>query len=213
MTPPIALPPPPPAPDQRPWTDRAGLLDDRARAMGVLARWYMAPHRALLLWLLTVVFALGWALAVSGFQFLVTGEIVEHILGVLFLGLALGATVPSSVGVASGIRRDVFVGARLRDWAALERDPGSLPHWRVSGSALLWLVPSIVLCCLGLVLGAGAAVSDNGAENFSMVLGIAIAFAVAGGLGVAKAIDYYRLVSRELSPARPEDADSGASEG
>jgi len=207
MTPPDALPPPPPAPDLRPWPDRAGLLADRARAMGTLARWYMAPHRALLLWLLTLVFALGWTLAVSGFQFLVTGQIVEHILGVIFLGLALGATVPSSLGLASGIRRDVFVGARLRDWAELGRDPQTLPHWRVSGSALLWLLPSLVLCCLGLVLGASTAMSDLGAETFGVAMGIAVVFAVTGGLGLLKAIGYYRLVNRELSPDDAEGTD------
>ncbi len=200
MTPPIELPPPPPGPDERPWKDRAGLLEERARAMGALARWYLAPHRALLLWLSTLVFALGWSLAVSGFQFLVKGEIIEHVLGVIFLGLALGATVPSSLGVASGIRRDVFVGACLRDWAELERDPQTLPHWRVSGGALLWLGPSIVLACLGLALGGFAVVADIGTESFGTVAGIGIVFAVAGVLGMAKAIDYYRLVSRELRP-------------
>ncbi|WP_262704921.1 MULTISPECIES: hypothetical protein [Streptomyces] len=204
MTPPNELPPPPPAPDERPWTDRAGLLDERARAMGALARWYLAPHRALLLWLSTLVFALGWSLAVSGFQFLVKGEIIEHVLGVIFLGLALGATVPSSVGVASGIRRDVFVGACLRDWAELERDPQSLPHWRVSGGALLWLGPSIVLTCLGLALGGFAVFSDVGTESVGTVAGIGLVFAAAGVLGMAKAIDYYRLVSRELRPLRPD---------
>ncbi|MEU4890815.1 hypothetical protein AB0B12_41300 [Streptomyces sp. NPDC044780] len=200
MTSPNELPSPPPAPDERPWNDRAGLLDERARAMGALARWYLAPHRALLLWLSTLVFALGWTLAVSGFQFLVQGEIIEHILGVIFLGLALGATVPSSLGVISGIRRDVFVGACLRDWAELERDPGTLPHWRVSGGALLWLGPSIVLACLGLVLGGSAVFSDIDTESFGTVAGIGIVFAMAGALGMAKAIDYYRLVSRELAP-------------
>lgn len=200
MTPPIELPPPPPGPDERPWKDRAGLLDERARAMGTLARWYLAPHRALLLWLSALVFALGWTLAVSGFQFLVKGEIVEHVLGVIFLGLALGATVPSSLGVASGIRRDVFVGACLRDWAELERDPETLPHWRVSGGALLWLGPSIVLACLGLALGGFAFFSDIGTESFGTVAGIGVVFAAAGALGMAKAIDYYRLVSRELRP-------------
>jgi hypothetical protein len=200
MTPPSDLPPPPPSPDTRLWSDRAGMLDDRARAMGALARWYLAPHRALLLWLATTVFALGWALAVSGYEFLVTGEAVEHVLGVIFLGLALGATVPSSLGVASGIRRDVSVGARLRDWADLDRDPQTLPRWRVPGSALLWLLPSIVLCCLGPALGASAAVSDDDAENIGMIMGIAVVFATAGALGMAKAIGYYRLVRRELLP-------------
>ncbi|MFD8331742.1 hypothetical protein ACFV42_03625 [Streptomyces solisilvae] len=214
MTPPIELPPPPPGPDERPWKDRAGLLDERARAMGTLARWYLAPHRALLLWLSTLIFALGWSLAVSGFQFLVKGEIVEHILGVIFLGLALGATVPSSLGVASGIRRDVFVGACLRDWAELERDPQTLPHWRVSGGALLWLGPSIVLACLGLALGGFAFFSDISTESFGTVAGIGIVFAAAGALGMAKAIDYYRLVRRELRPhTSGPDADGPDADG
>ncbi|WP_432047716.1 hypothetical protein [Streptomyces asiaticus] len=204
MTPPHELPPPPPAPDERPWKDRAGLLDARARAMGALARWYLAPHRALLLWLSTLVFALGWSLAVSGFQFLVKGEIIEHVLGVIFLGLALGATVPSSLGVVSGIRSDVFVGACLRDWAELERDPRTLPHWRVSGGALLWLGPSIVLACLGLALGGFAVFSDVGTESVGTVAGIGLVFAAAGALGMAKAIDYYRLVGRELRPLRSD---------
>ncbi|MFJ4635719.1 hypothetical protein ACIP69_08615 [Streptomyces hygroscopicus] len=212
MTSPNELPPPPPAPDERPWNDRAGLLDARARAMGALARWYLAPHRALLLWLSTIVFALGWTLAVSGFQFLVKGEIIEHILGVIFLGLALGATVPSSLGVVSGIRRDVFVGACLRDWAELERDPQTLPHWRVSGGALLWLGPSIVLTCLGLVLG-GAAVFTDGGDGFGTEAGIGIVFTAAGGLGMAKAIDYYRLVSRELGPGTGGPETGGAGGG
>ncbi|WP_062009921.1 hypothetical protein [Streptomyces hygroscopicus] len=212
MTSPNELPPPPPAPDERPWNDRAGLLDARARAMGALARWYLAPHRALLLWLSTIVFALGWTLAVSGFQFLVKGEIVEHVLGVIFLGLALGATVPSSLGVVSGIRRDVFVGACLRDWAELERDPQTLPHWRVSGGALLWLGPSIVLTCLGLVLG-GAAVFTDGGDGFGTEAGIGIVFTAAGGLGMAKAIDYYRLVSRELGPGTGGPETGGAGGG
>ncbi|WP_431775482.1 hypothetical protein [Streptomyces cucumeris] len=193
-------PPPPPVPEQGAWGDRAGLLEERARALGTLARWYMAPHRALLLWLSAMVFALGWVLAVSGFQFLVTGELVEHILGVMFLGLSLGATIPSSLGVATGIRRDVVVGGRLRDWARLERDPRTLPLWRVRGGGLLWLLPSVLLSSLGLALGVSTVSAELSPEGFGSLIGIAVVFAAAGGLGLAKAIDYYRLVSRELTP-------------
>ncbi|MEU8822203.1 hypothetical protein [Streptomyces sp. NPDC048636] len=200
MLPSTALPPSPPAPEEGAWADRAGLLEERARAMGALARWYLAPHRALLLWLATMVFALGWVLAVSGFQFLVTGQLVEHLLGVMFLGLALGATIPSSLGVAAGIRRDVSVGGRLRDWARLAHDPRTLPLWRVPGSALLWLLPSVLLSSLGLALGASTVFSELSPESFGTLLGISVVFAAAGGLGLAKAIAYYRLVSRELTP-------------
>ncbi|QKV93215.1 hypothetical protein HUT19_16820 [Streptomyces sp. NA02950] len=200
MLPPTTPLPPPPAPERGERADRAGLLDDRARAMGALARWYLAPHRALLLWLSAMVFALGWVLAVSGFQFLVTGQLVEHVLGVLFLGLALGATIPSSLGVATGIRRDVLVGQRLRAWARVERDPRTLPLWRVRGGALLWLLPSVVLCSLGLALGAATVFSGPSPEGFGMLTGIAAVSAAAGGLGLAKTIDYYRLVYRELTP-------------
>jgi heme A synthase len=75
----------------------------------------------------------------------------------------------------------------------------------VSGSALLWLLPSLLLCCLGLVLGASTVMSDLGAETFGVAMGIAVVFAAAGGLGLVKAIGYYRLVNRELSPDDAED--------
>ncbi|WP_236076018.1 hypothetical protein [Streptomyces coffeae] len=181
-------PPPPPAPPPGERADRAGLLEERARAMGMLARWYLAPQRALLLWLAAGVFALGWVLAVSGFQFLVTGRLVEQVLGVMFLVLALGATIPSSLGVAHGIRRDVVVGGRLRDWARLDRDAQTLPLWRVPGSALLWLLPSVVLCSLGSVLGMSTVFSGTEPEGFGMLMGVSVVFAAAGGLGLAKAI-------------------------
>ena len=74
----------------------------------------------------------------------------------------------------------------------------------MSGSALLWLLPSLLLCCLGLVLGASTAMSDLGAETFGVAMGIAVVFRWRGS-GLLKAIGYYRLVNRERSPDDAED--------
>ncbi|MES4904619.1 MULTISPECIES: hypothetical protein [unclassified Streptomyces] len=198
-----SLPPPPdPASDlpSRP-AERAAHLAERAEALRELVPSYLSRRRALLLWLAAGLIASGWAAIWVGGRYVGMGDVVSVVLGVFCLALAVGFVVPSALVVASGVREDLEARERLRAWARSARDRDSLARWHSPGRALFWLLPSLVLCCFGSASAAVAAMDGS-----ARALGFALVAAGAGALGMGKAVGYYRLVSRELTPA-PEESD------
>ncbi|MFK4182635.1 hypothetical protein ACI2L4_01235 [Streptomyces sparsogenes] len=184
-----------------PDADRADLLAERTEELRELTARYLARRRALLLWLATGLVAAGWAAAWAGWRYVAAGDVVSVALGVFLLALAAGLAVPSALAVASGARDDLEARERLRAWARSARDRDTLARWHSPGRALFWLLPSLVLCCFGSASAAMAAAGDGSA----LTLGLAVLLAGTGALGMAKAVGYYRLVSRELTPVPEVD--------
>lgn len=193
--------PPDPAPDIRSGPDRAGLLAERTEALRELVPWYLARRRALLFWLAAGLIAVGWAAAWAGSRYVGMGDVISVVLGVFFLAVSVGFVVPSALAVISGVRDDLEARERLRAWAGAARDRDSLAQWHSPGRALFWLLPSLLLCCFGSASAARAAAVDGSAR----ALGCAVVLAGTGALGMAKAVGYYRLVTRELTPAPEAD--------
>ncbi|WFB07909.1 hypothetical protein LRS74_13250 [Streptomyces sp. LX-29] len=181
------------------------LGDDRTAALRGLARRYLALRRVLWLWLLTGLVLVGWTLAIPGFRFVTAGELFDRVAGGLFLVLALLFVVPSVLAVAFGVHQDIELREELHDRAAVGHAPRTVPLWHAPGRALLWLLPSLVLGCAGVVLGGSTALSDADGPGHPAVLGMAGTLAAAGALGMFKAVDYYRLVRRELGPSDGAD--------
>ncbi|MEC4017438.1 hypothetical protein [Streptomyces sp. H27-D2] len=199
------LPPPPPPPHIRAWPDRGALLADRARAMDILIRRYLALLGLLWLWLLAAGCFLGWTLAVMGLAAVSSGNAVDLIFGVVYLLLGLVALGLSGLGLALGARRDRMLRERLRSWAALDRDPATDGRRRVPGRALLWLLTSAALCVLALVVGVLGVAEfvtgvkyDDAGTPFATVFGATAIPGMTGTLGVAKALGHYRWERREF---------------
>ncbi|MDX3226424.1 hypothetical protein [Streptomyces sp. ME19-01-6] len=190
-------PPPGPAPDRPSRPDRAAHLAERAEALRELVPSYLARRRALLLWLAAGLIAVGWAAIWVGCRYVAMGDVVSVVLGVFCLALAVGLVVPSTLAVASGVREDLEARERLLAWAGSARDRDSLARWHSPGRALFWLLPSLVLCCFGSASAAMAAVDGS-----ARALGFALLAGGTGALGMAKAVGYYRLVSRELTVSK-----------
>ncbi|MGY0059343.1 hypothetical protein ACWY4P_22770 [Streptomyces sp. LZ34] len=194
-----SLPPPP---------DRAAHLAERTEALRELVPSYLARRRALLLWLAAGLIALGWAAIWVGCRYVAMGDVVSVMLGAFCLAVAVGLVVPSTLAVASGVREDLEAREQLRAWAGSARDRDSLARWHSPGRALFWLLPSLVLCCFG-----AASVAVAAADGSARALVFALVAAGTGGLGMAKSVGYYRLVSRELTPAPEEPEEPVESEG
>ncbi|KUJ70010.1 hypothetical protein ACZ90_06510 [Streptomyces albus subsp. albus] len=216
------LPPPPPLP-QPPGAgaDRASAeatAEERAQALEALVPRYLARGRTLLLWLLTGLLGLGWSIASPGLGHLLRGELFDLVLGGIMLLLAAALLIPGVLVLGGAIREDIRVRGLLHGWAALRRLPWEEQHgqwrepagpgWHAPGAALFLLLPSLLLCCTGVLLGTiGLSRLLHGHTVPAVGLGLAGILAAGGALGLAKAVDYYRLVARELAPARPADPD------
>lgn len=209
------LPPPPPPEDIRAWPDRESLLADRARAMGELSRLSIGVPRLLLLWLTAAGFAAGWGLigaALKTFQESI--DVLSYMAVAVFAGLGLAGMLPTGLVIGFGIRRDKVVRERLAQWSSLARDPARDVRFRSPGESLFWLVPSFLLCALGLWLSfAVPATAERGRETYAevtMLMGLGFILWLTGLLGVAKAVSHYRWAVRLLaggpSAARGEGA-------
>ncbi|MEU0808839.1 hypothetical protein [Streptomyces sp. NPDC005970] len=197
-----SLPPPPdPASDIWPPPDHADLLAEREEALRELVPWYLGRRRALLFWLAAGLISVGWVAAWAGSRYVGMGDVVSVVLGVFFLAVAVGFVVPTTLAMTSGVRDDLEARERLRAWAGAGRDRDSLARWHSPGRALFWLLPSLLLCCFGSASAARAAAVDGSVR----ALGCAVVLAGTGALGMAKAVGYYRLVTRELTPAPEAD--------
>ncbi|MDW6060655.1 hypothetical protein SAZ11_24940 [Streptomyces sp. FXJ1.4098] len=195
----LPSPPDPASGRPSPPAGRADRLAERAEVLRELVPSYLARRRALLLWLAAGLVATGWAAIWVGCRYVVMDDVVSVVVGAFFLAVAVGLVVPSTLAVASGVRDDLEARERLRAWAGSARDRDSLALWHSPGRALFWLLPSLVLCCFGAASTAVAA-----ADGSARALGFALVAAGTGALGMAKAVGYYRLVSRELTPAPGE---------
>jgi len=213
------LPPPPPPPHIRAWRNREALLDDRARALEQLAHWWLAPHRALLAWLLAAVLAVGWPVAVAGLAGIITGEGMDRVFGGIYFVMGLLLMVPSGIGLGFAVHRDLRVSARLNAWAELDRHPPTAAHWSFRGRTLFWLLPSVLLCA-GSVALAGwtvyalvtSAPADLDRFGFPTVMGLLVVAGAVGAAGATKAAYHRRLIRRELG-AGPVRAATGIAHG
>jgi hypothetical protein len=196
-----SLPPPPAHASDLPSqpAERAAHLAERTEALRELVPPYLARRRALLLWLAAGLIEVGWAAIWLGCRYVAMGDAVSVVLGAFCLAVAVGLVVPSALAVTSAVRDDLEARERLRAWARSARDRDSLARWHSPGRALFWLLPSLVLCCFGAASAAVAAMDGS-----ARALGFALVAAGTGALGMAKAVGYYRLVSRQLTPA-PEE--------
>ncbi|MFH8366178.1 hypothetical protein [Streptomyces sp. NPDC018031] len=196
--------PPPPLPSApgpaSAWTDRQTLRAERSRALADLSRHYLDGRRTMLLWLVTGLLGLGWAIAAPGVEYLLEGDLFGTALGGALLLIAVVLMVPSVLALGGAVREDLRTRGVLHGWARLDRDPVARAAWHAPARALFLALPALGVCCTGLVLGAVTAADGT----HPVLLGLCGILTACGALGMVKALDYYRLVARELSvPARP----------
>ena len=206
------LPPPPPPPHPRTWPHRPALLADRARAIHHLLHSALAPRRLLLLWLLTMLCMLGWVFAVMGLEALADSRMTGFAYTPACVALALCSFVPAALGLRSGLKKDRVIRVRLRQWAALDRDPSGDAAFRAAGLTRFWLLMSILPAVAAVVI-AGAYVTEVLTGPLGEINGSTLAYAVgltappafAGAQGLAKALGqraWHRSLT--LGPISPE---------
>lgn len=201
------VPPPPPPPHLRSWPDREALLADRADAMAALTGRRLGMGRLVLLWLTGAVAALGWAsvgLAVQSFE--------QGGLGAMtgLLALALGSVLLIPAGVALGfwLDRGRTVRERLEAWAELDRDPASDVRVRARAHrrSVMWLLPSVVLCAVGVWATGGAWAGMAPGPGSRTVgetvyaLGLSVTVLVTGILGAVQSYGHQAWSGRLTSP-------------
>ncbi|MFI1398847.1 hypothetical protein [Streptomyces sp. NPDC020681] len=206
------LPPPPPPIEMRAWPDHESLLADRARAMGELGRLSIGVPRLLLFWLAAAGFVVGWVLigaALKSFEESV--DVFSYMIIAVMVGLGLGCMVPTGLAIGFGIRRDKVVRERLGQWASLARDPARDARYRFPGESLFWLVPSFLLCALGLWLCiAYPATARRGEQTYAgvtLAVGTGFILWLTGLMGVAKAVIHYRWAVRLLGTVASRETD------
>ncbi|MEV6394165.1 hypothetical protein AB0M39_05170 [Streptomyces sp. NPDC051907] len=195
------LPPPPPPAEIRAWPDDESMLNDRGRAMGELSRLSIGLSRLLLFWLTAAGFAAGWGMIGAALTTFHDGvDATSYMLIPIFMAIGLGAMIPTGLVIVAGIRRDKAVRERLAQWSSLAHDPARDARHRAPGESLLWLIPSFVLCALGLwVCFAYPAGARPGSETYAevtVVMGMGFIMWLTGLLGVAKAVTHYRWAVR-----------------
>lgn len=192
----------------RAWPDREALLADRARAMGELIRLSIGVPHLLLLWLTVAGFAVGWGLvgaALKTFEDAI--DSLSYVGGALVACMGAACMIPTGFVIVIGIRRDMRVSERLRQWSSLDRDPVGDARLRSPGLSLSWFVPSFLLCALGLwMCFAIPATAQPGRETYAdvaLVMGLGFIIWLTGLLGVAKAVSHYRWAVRLVSGSPP----------
>ncbi|MER7758835.1 hypothetical protein [Streptomyces sp. NPDC097619] len=203
------LPPPPPSAEARAWEDPVGLRAARAAALGDLVRSGLGITRLLLLWLLAVVFALGWSFLGIALMSFEQGDRGEFLVGVVFTGLGSGILVPAGFWAAAAARRDRDVRRLLCAWAEAGRDPEADARLRTPRALLGWLGSSALLAALGLWVTFGvAAAARSGVDTPAEVvyaMGLGLILWITGLLGIGRAAAHHRWVRRAL-PAPPSVA-------
>ncbi|MFI5754228.1 hypothetical protein [Streptomyces sp. NPDC051569] len=199
------LPPPPPAEEAAVRPDDDALRAERDTAMVALARRGLAIRRLLLLWLSGALAVLGWAavgLAIQGFAAgglgAVTG-LVTLVLALLFLG-------PAGAAAGFWLRGGRTVRRRLDAWAGLGPYPLTDIRVRAHGRSVIWLLPSIVLCLLGVwamaraVDGAGGGPGSVTVGETVYAMGLGVTVLVTGVLGIVQAVGHQHWSGRLLDP-------------
>ncbi|MDX3852180.1 hypothetical protein [Streptomyces sp. AK02-01A] len=200
-----ALPPPPPPEETCPWPDREARLADRAAAMVTLTGRGLGIGRLVLLWLVAAVAVVGWAavgLAIESFEQGGLGQVT----GLVALVLAAVFLVPAAVAVGFWLSRGRDIRQRLDAWAALGPDRATDVRLRAHWRSVVWLLPSVVLCLLG-VWETVRAVRPTGAGTESVTvgetvyaLGLGITVLVTGLLGVTQSLRHQSWSERLLTP-------------
>ncbi|MFF1716215.1 hypothetical protein [Streptomyces sp. NPDC058268] len=203
------LPPPPPPVYLRTWPDRNALLHDRGMALEDLRRRSLGVHRILLLWLLALGCAIGWALLTVPLEMIEDHDPLAFVMGPICAVLGLGALAPSVIGVVIGIRNDRKIRELTDGWLALDSHPASDSALRSPGLSLCWLLSSLTVCALGLWASfAAAAYAEPGRDSYSDValgMGAGLILWLTGLIGVVKAVGHYRWAIRRLGPAPAPD--------
>ncbi|MFF3310923.1 hypothetical protein [Streptomyces sp. NPDC002952] len=201
---PSLLPLPPPW-QLRTWPDRSALLADRGRALEELRARSLGVHRVLLLWLLSLVAIIGWALLVLPLQQFEQGDPTRVVLGSIFAILGLASLAPPVVAVAVAVRRDRQIEQLLDAWLVLDSHPPTDARLRSPGLSLFWLLSSTVMCAIGLWASlaavSGAEPGRDAHSDVVLGMGIGLILWLTGLLGIAKAVRHYRWVLRVLGPA------------
>ncbi|MFE7624025.1 hypothetical protein [Streptomyces sp. NPDC057509] len=204
MPPRSALPPPPPPVEIRAWPDREALLADRAHLLGVLVRMHIGPGRLGLLWLWGLLGALGWSLTGTALiAFEDSYDFFSAVFGVVLFAMGAACLVPAVILIAAGVRRDTAVRRLLERWGELDRDPARDAVLRLPGTSLGWLLPSFVLCALGLyacvVVPAGAVRGQDTYGLMALIMGLGFLTWIVGLIGIVKAFWHRRWILRTLA--------------
>jgi hypothetical protein len=125
-------------------------------------------------------------------------------MSVMFAGIlacvGVGFMLPTGIVIGRGIRRDKVVRERLRQWSSLDRDPRTDSRFRSPALSLCWILPSLLLCALGLWLSiVTPAEAEPGRQTYTQVavmMGLGMILWLTGLLGVAKAVRHYRWAVR-----------------
>ncbi|WP_046508810.1 hypothetical protein [Streptomyces odonnellii] len=208
------LPEPPPPLHLRTWPDHEALLADRAAALATLTVRRLGIGRLVLLWLLGAVGVVGWAavgLAIQSFEQGGLGQVT----GLVALFLAAFLLIPAGVALGFWLERGRTVRLLLEAWADLARDPAVDGRVRAHRRCVLWLLPSLALCLLGVWATSSAWSSATTGPGSATVgetvyaLGLGLTVLATGVLGAVQSYAHQSWSGRFLSPV-PERWGGGA---
>lgn len=178
------------------------MLADRARALDELSRRHLGPGRLALYWAQVAGAVLGWGfvgVALQSFEGLI--DPLVAVFGAAAGAAGVAGVVTSWIFIGIGVGRDRTIRQLLGEWAEVGRGHGSAARrWRAPGLSLAWLLPSVVVCGLGLWSSIGFALgARRGSETYLeavFFIGLGVILWVAGLIGVSKAVGHYRWALR-----------------
>ncbi|WP_434595160.1 hypothetical protein [Streptomyces sp. A5-4] len=202
-------PPPPPPAHLRAWPDRDAMRADRGRAMDELSRRYLGPGRLAGFWGLVAGVLAGWGVVGVALQaFVGVTDPITVTLGAAVGAVGLAGMVTAGIFLGVSVRRDRAIRSLLVEWAAVGEGHGGFgddARWRAPGLSLAWMLPSLLMCGLGLWASFGfAAGARAGADTYAdaaFFIGLGALLWVAGLIGAAKAVRHYRWALRGLARA------------
>ncbi|MEV8389500.1 MULTISPECIES: hypothetical protein [unclassified Streptomyces] len=213
------LPPPPPFPEEGTWPDRAARLGERAQVMVVLSRRGLSFGRLVALWLTGALAVVGWAAVGTAIQSFEGGGLGLPA-GVVALALAAVLLIPAAVGVGFWLSRGRVIRERLEAWARFAPEPVTDPRLGAHGRSVMWLLPSVLLCLVGVWL-TGRAVSEAGTGGVggreaatlgetAYALGLGVTLLVTGLLGLVPSVRHQCWSERLLMRSVPVRRGGGA---
>ncbi|MEV6424094.1 hypothetical protein [Streptomyces sp. NPDC051662] len=189
------LPPSPPSQEQGPCPDHAARLAERTQVMVALSRRGLSLGRLVALWLTGALAVVGWAAvgtAVQSFE----GGGLGLAGGVVALGLAAVLLIPAGVAVGFWLSRGRVIRERLEAWARFVPEPVTDPRLGAHGRSVMWLLPSVLLCLVGVWLTGRAATGAGGVAGresatlgeTAYALGLGITLLATGLLGLVPSV-------------------------